>query len=231
MAKQHCKVSIVDCKLQETRQKDGISQQIIKWAKGNDWYHTDFQTNQLRLEQRFGQAIEQIARDLDYQNQHRMSRVIYDLYDLLSSKCRKIDLVCRAGCQTEGEMYDLHILRIKTIATATELAEVLNLLQITQEPMNTHSTDSTSSLQAGSGQANNDDWITFAQAAEVIGVTKGTISKWANEGKLRDNGMKRKKRSLLKTSVLLLKQDIEDQAIRKDIKELREDARKLKIAG
>ncbi len=241
MAKQHCKVSNADCKSRETHQKEGISRQIIKWAKGNDWYRIDIQTNQLRLERAFGGPIEAIAKDLDYQNQNRMSRDIYDLYDLLSAKCRKIDLVCRAGCQTEGEMYDLHILRIKTIATATELAEMLYLLQRTQESMNTGTQENVDSrppyqrgglrgndTSAGSVQANDDEWITFTQAAEMLAVTKGTVSKWAAEGKFQDNGRTGQKRRLLTISVLMVKQKIEDQAIKGDIKELREDARKLK---
>jgi hypothetical protein len=74
-----------------------------------------------------------------------------------------------------------------------------------------------------------DSFITFAEAAEIIGVAKGTISKWVKKGWFQDNGQKGQKRRLLKSSVLLVKQKIEDADLKRDVQELRQDARQLPI--
>jgi len=113
----------------ETSEAQSLSHCITQWAKNNDWYHTDIQTNQLRLEQTFGPAIEQVACELEYHHQHRMSRRIFDLYDLLLAKCVKIDIVCRAGCRTKKEMLELELLRVRIVGLSCELAEVLGLLE------------------------------------------------------------------------------------------------------
>lgn len=203
-----------------------LSRQIRDWAKGNDWYRTDIQTNQLRLEQTFGHAIETIAKDLDYQNQPRLRRQLFDCYDMLTAKCRQIDMVCRKGCCNEGEVLELEFLRGKAVAAAVELAEVLDLLKRTQEPRNLRTQEK---LDSGSqaGMTVPEEWITFSQAADIIGVTKGTISKWAAEGKFRDNGQKGQQRRLLKTSVLMVKFQKEDEDLKKDVSDLRQDAQKL----
>jgi hypothetical protein len=223
---------------------NGISQHIQQWAQHNDWYRTDIQTNQLRLEQTFGQAIEAITKDLDYQNQPKLRRQVFDCYDMLMAKCRQIDIVCRAGCRDENELFELHFLKSKAIAAATELAEVLGLLQNKYAIRRVPATDqrevdgrhtvspidcakaSVAATQCGT-TTSEDLWMTFTQASEIIGVTKGTISKWAAEGRFKDNGHKGQKRRLLKASVLLVKHEREDQDLKKDAADLRRDMRKL----
>jgi DNA-binding CsgD family transcriptional regulator len=118
-------------------ESQSLSHRITQWAKSNDWYRTDFQTNQLRLEQRFGLAIEQVASELEYHHRHRMSRRIFDLYDLMLAKCVKIDAVCRSGCRSQEELLELELLRVRVVGIACELAEALGLLTRTQEPRNT----------------------------------------------------------------------------------------------
>jgi hypothetical protein len=228
MKKQNCKWSNVDCKLYHWQQQGQISCQILAWASGNDWYHTDIQTNQLRLEQTFGQVIESITKDLDYQNQPKLRRQIFDCYDMLMAKCRQIDMVCRVGCRSEEEMLELHFLKSKAIGAAAELADVLTLLQ-----QNTGTTDfaDTYGINCTDNKCikkkDNDEWMTFSEAAEVVGVTKGTISKWASEGKFRDNGRTDQKRRLLKISVLEVKLQKENEDLKKDALDLRRDAGKL----
>ncbi len=73
----------------------------------------------------------------------------------------------------------------------------------------------------------NGEYITFARAAAVLGVSKSTVSKWAKKGKLHDNGQKGQKRRLLMTSVLLVKQGREDEDLAADVLDLRADARRF----
>lgn len=109
--------------------QDGLAEHIREWARNNDWYRVDIKTNQLRLEQTFGQIIESIAKDMEYQNRSRMSRKIYDLYDLILAKCGKIDMVCRYGCRTEEELMDLELLRSRVVGLASELSEAIDVIK------------------------------------------------------------------------------------------------------
>lgn len=64
-----------------------------------------------------------------------------------------------------------------------------------------------------------DEWIRITDAAKIFGVTKGTISRWANKGKIRDNGKKEKERRVSKLSVLSLKHKREREDVLKDAAE------------
>jgi hypothetical protein len=112
------------------------------------------QTNQLRLEQTFGQTIKATAKDLDYQNQPKLRRHIFDCYDLLSAKCQKIDI----GCKNQDEMYELEFLRSKVIGAATEPAELLGIIE----------NSSYCKLFQKKEGLTNDEWITFAHAADCL---------------------------------------------------------------
>lgn len=68
-----------------------------------------------------------------------------------------------------------------------------------------------------------DLWITFSEASNLLVVAKSTVSKWADKGKFTDNEQTGRNRRLLKSSVLMVKQDIEDEDIKRDAEELRRD--------
>jgi excisionase family DNA binding protein len=70
------------------------------------------------------------------------------------------------------------------------------------------------------------EWITYGQAAEILLVSKATVCRWVKEGKLVGNGKQGRQIRLRKTSVLLAKQDMEEQQLRQDVQDLRKDARK-----
>jgi len=64
-----------------------------------------------------------------------------------------------------------------------------------------------------------DEWIRITDAAKILGVAKGTISRWANKGKIRDNGKKERERRVSKLSVLSLKHKREREDVLKDAAE------------
>ncbi|HRS72355.1 MAG TPA: helix-turn-helix domain-containing protein [Anaerohalosphaeraceae bacterium] len=67
--------------------------------------------------------------------------------------------------------------------------------------------------ELGYGAPIKDEELTNEQAAELLGVERGTISKFAKTGLLKDNGKSGQNRRVLKSSVLLLKdkRDMERQ--------------------
>lgn len=72
-----------------------------------------------------------------------------------------------------------------------------------------------------------DKWITITDAADLSGFNRGTISRWADKGKIRHNEEKNKKRRVLKSSILLKRDEKEQKELLRDAKELKEDSKKL----
>jgi excisionase family DNA binding protein len=69
----------------------------------------------------------------------------------------------------------------------------------------------------------NVEWMTITQASRLLGVNKGTVSRWADEGKIQDNKQKGKKRKVSKISVLLMKDKREHEDTLKDAAEVLQD--------
>jgi len=77
------------------------------------------------------------------------------------------------------------------------------------------------------GTEHGDEWIKVSEAAEILSVNTGTVTRWANKGRIKDNENKGRKRRVLKSSVLFLKQSREDSEVLKDAKELRKDTKTI----
>lgn len=71
-------------------------------------------------------------------------------------------------------------------------------------------------------------WITVTAAAGLLKKDLGTISHWADIGKVRDNGKKKYQRRILKADVLLIKQATEEADARRDLQDLQNDSRRIR---
>ena len=71
-------------------------------------------------------------------------------------------------------------------------------------------------------------WVTFGETAKLLGISKSTVSKWANKGRFADNGIKGQKKRLSKASVLLVKQEIEDEYRKKGDDEWHDEFRRIR---
>lgn len=76
-------------------------------------------------------------------------------------------------------------------------------------------------------QVPGDKLITLTEAAALLGVHKGTVSRYANAGTIVDNGQEGQNRRVLESSVLLLKQQREDKEVLQDAKDLKTDSKSL----
>lgn len=72
-----------------------------------------------------------------------------------------------------------------------------------------------------------DELISLTEAGGLLGVNKGTASRYADAGEIMDNGEEGQNRKVWKSSVLLLKQRWEDEELLQDVKDLRKDSEKL----
>jgi excisionase family DNA binding protein len=200
---------------------DSVSAKVMEWVQKNDWYQISTDTNRLRLEQHLGQVIETIARHLEYHDKPKLRRQLLDCWDHLTAKCMKIDLLCRAGCNNLKDRLELDFLRCKAVGAGSELAELLDLITGTPSSENEGSVLPEKALSSNTTQ-----WISYKEAADILLVSKATLCRWVKEGKLIGNGKQGRQIRLSKTSVLLSKQDMEDQQLKQDVQDLRKDARK-----
>ncbi len=76
--------------------------------------------------------------------------------------------------------------------------------------------------------SDDEQWVRITEAAKMIGKHRGTISHWAETGKIRDNGKKGHLRRVLKTDILLVKQTTEEADSQRDWQDLQDDSRRIK---
>lgn len=72
-----------------------------------------------------------------------------------------------------------------------------------------------------------DELISLTEAADLLGINKGTVSRCADAGEIMDNGEEGQSRKVWKSSVLLLKQRRDDSELSRDAKDLSKDARRV----
>jgi hypothetical protein len=62
--------------------------------------------------------------------------------------------------------------------------------------------------------------LTQGAFSDILLVSKATLCRWVKEGKLVGNGKQGRQIRLSKTSVLLAKQDMEEQQLRQEVQDL-----------
>jgi len=72
-----------------------------------------------------------------------------------------------------------------------------------------------------------DEFITVLQASILLDADKGTISRLATDDKIKHNGETGAKRRISKLSILLLKDERENEQIKRDFDEYRDDIKKV----
>lgn len=200
-----------------------LSERLCQWADQQDWRTVDAIAYPLRFERQFGKEIRALIVSQETVGQRFWAQQIVDAVQTLLALCQRLDRKVRDGCYTESEVSELEYLRDQVISAIHRLAELImpRPAQSSCEP----------SARSGHCSAKTscaaDAWITFSKAAELLGVTKATISKWANQNRFVDNGLANQRRRLSRGSVLLVKQQMEEEDLLKDVEELRQDARRL----
>ncbi|MCK5565631.1 MAG: hypothetical protein KAJ07_10335 [Planctomycetes bacterium] len=73
-------------------------------------------------------------------------------------------------------------------------------------------------------EAAKDEMISLTEAGKLLGKNKGTIKRWADSGKIIDNGETGQERMVSKASVLILKHEVEQKKRLADVDDLKRDA-------
>jgi len=191
-----------------------LSKDLRKWGKDNDWYNPRVHTNELKFNRQFSADLKEVMLELGFHNQNVIAMLIHDAKSSLLNKCRKFDEACWAGCRNEEEDIELQYIHERVLVLLEELAGLLERAEAA------HGSDTNSYIE-------DSKWMTFTEAAELLAVSKGTVSKWADKGIFDDNGKIGQTRRLLKSSVLVFKQGREDKDLERDAADLRRDAANL----
>lgn len=187
-----------------------ISANIRQWTKENNWYDTGVLTNEYKFNQEYGKDLKRLTIKLEFQGQNVIAGEIKEILNNLLKKCRKVDETCRAGCRNDDDLEELEFTRDRATSKLDELAELVEMVEDAQAETRNRSIDA-------------DEWITVAAAVVLLDVGKSTVSRWTDKKIIESNGKSGRDRRLLKSSVLMLKQQIEDGDRRKDDEDLRND--------
>ena len=81
--------------------------------------------------------------------------------------------------------------------------------------------------RSGVGAKIKDKFIIYSKVSLLLNISKPTITRWANNGKLKDNGKKGHGRLISKQSVLDIKHKIETKDREKDLDEYQAEENKI----
>lgn len=197
-----------------------LSERLCQWADQQDWRTVDAIAYPLRFERQFGKELRTLIVSQETAGQRFCAQQIADAVQTLLALCQRLDRKVRKGCYTESEVSELEYLRGQVISAIHRLADLVL-------PRPAQSSCEPSARTSARTDCAADAWITFSKAAELLGVTKATVSKWARQRRFADNGLSGQRRRVSRSSVLLVKQQMEEDVLLQDVEELRQDARRL----
>jgi excisionase family DNA binding protein len=187
------------------------------WADHYDWDKPDFRTTRLRLELAFEDSVTGAFYQFIADGQGALASLIKDEFSDLMEMTQSLDLMYAERIDTRHEMMKLEEMK-------SQVAELLYGLATMLE--NGYRAQAKSQQPESNGSEI--EWVTYKEAAGLLGVRKSTVSKWVKKGRLTDNGEKGRKKRLSKTCVLLAKQEIDDEYLKNDADELRRDTGRIR---
>jgi len=190
----------------------GLSQQMRQWTQDNQWYKLEVISNRLKLTRKFGNQIRSLTLSLESEGRSTAAAEVHSDFKRLSQAVGVFDKLCRKGAQTEQELEQIEAAMRHVRNVAAEFTDLLEVLE---------------GDDCDSGERLTASYVTFAEAADIIGVCKATISNWSNQGRLAHNGANGRGKKLLLSSVLAIKHQIENNQLYRDAQQLRQDAARI----
>ncbi len=182
------------------------------WAENHDWDELNRYSNEIRLTRVFSKGIRAAVDELMAAGLVLLAMQIKNEFLRLQKAVGELDDSCFWRIDTEDKCLRFQEKKGQVAESLCDLAAMLESGQKTAD------IDQTSEISVP-----DEGWITVTAAAGLLKKSLGTISTWANIGKVRDNGKKKYQRRILKTDILLIKQEIEDNDVKKDADEERRD--------
>ncbi|NLW84504.1 MAG: helix-turn-helix domain-containing protein [Phycisphaerae bacterium] len=197
-----------------------LGERLRRWAQDHQWYQLGHIRNALALKRAFSKPIAEAVDGFLSQGLIKLAFQAKSDFDGLTERVKRFDERCRQGCEDEDQLHMCEHLREQIHAAIDDLAARLD-----NRELNNDCPDMPSASPAV--PFNSDRWMTFGQAAQILAVSKATISNWTTKGRIRDNNVKGQRRRVLKADVLVVKHHIEMADLVHDAVELREEAQHI----
>ena len=186
------------------------------WARHHNWDELNRYSNEIRFNRAFAKGVRTAVDELMAAGLVLLAMQIKGEFLRLQKAVGELDDSCFWRIDTEDKCLRFQEKKAQVSESLCDLAAML------ESGQKTAVRDQTSEISG-----TDEGWITVSEAARLLKKSRGTISHWADIGKVRDNGKKKYQRRILKADVLLIKQEIEDNDAKKDADEERRDKWKM----
>ena len=190
----------------------------LRWfAKHHNWHEPGYLSNRLKLRLVFREPVLAVTHQLLARERDGLAERIRKDFKCLQKMIQPLD---DTGIRQIDDENTLGAMEHTKATVAGRMNELADLIESGQK--------SARKIVDIAPTADNEQWVTYKEAAGLLGIKKSTVSKWVKKGRLTDNGEKGRKKRLSKNCVLLVKQEIDDEYLKNDAAELRNDARRIR---
>jgi excisionase family DNA binding protein len=204
------------------QKQNELNEALRCFARHHNWHDPGHITNKLKLRLAFAKPIRITVNEFLADRRDGLAEQIRGDFARLQEAIHTIDRMCGKRCDEEDELGRLEHTKAQLERSILELADLIEI-GLKNEDRRIKNAETTQQAPE-----NGDQWLTNREAAKILGVRRGTVSKWAKKGRFSDNGIKGQKKRLSKASVLLVKQEIDDEYIKNDEEDVRNDLRRYK---
>ena len=162
----------------------------LRWfAKHHNWHELSFKTNRLKLELAFEDSVTEAVYQFIADGQGALASLIKDEFGDLMEMVKPLDLMYAERIDTRHEMMKLWEMKSQVAKSLCGLAAMLENGYRTQAKNQQPESN-------GTGEGSKTEWMTYKEAAGLLGIGKSALSKWAKKGRFTDNGKKGRKKRL-----------------------------------
>jgi hypothetical protein len=208
------------CRAQCLAWKNGSLPAALRWfAKHHNWHEPAYLGNQLKLRLVFREPVLAATHQLLAKGRDGLAERVWEDFKRLRKMIKPLD---NTGIRQIIDEDELETLEHTKATAARRMNELADLIESGDQPRKPQI------AQKMSKEDSKTEWMTFGKTAKLLGVSISTVSKWAQKGRFTDNGIKGQKRRLSTASVLLIKQDIEDEYRKKGDDEWHDEFRRTR---
>lgn len=215
-----------------------LAAEIRHWTANIPISERDIVANCLKFKWAFAEKIQTHAKMLYGENRLPLAQQIKLDFEHVKSAIREYDMHCDKRCYEDDEAEILENKRKRIETLGNNLADLISgrcwlpivhltsheqeglktkiqrkpPIKIIEMSANKKAPCSTVSPKPPVAEVQ-DAWISYDEAADLLEMTKSTVSKWTSQGRFIDNGCVGPKRKLSRNSVILAKQQHEDQQL------------------
>ncbi len=197
-----------------------LGERLRRWAREHDWYQGGHIYNHLVLKRAFLRPVRAAVNGFLSHGHVNQAMEVKGDFDALLLLTKRFDKQYRTGCSEDVDVDVCEFMQERIYAAIDNLAAILDNRDLKNDCSGTPPATAVTPF-------NPDHWMTFGQAAQILAVSKATISNWTTKGRIRDNSEKGQRRRVLKADVLLVKHEAELADLVRDAIEIRGDAQRI----